>query len=147
MGGLTAAIAAWGYTVANQPGEGLFIDSDWKEEAKREKEKLAAAEAKAAQEGAGKPRFADLLNLMVMQVMASLGGMMGPGGQPMPPDLQAARYFIDLLGLLEEKTRGNLSEEEKQLLEQVLYELRMEWVRITGAMPPSAPSPSAPAGG
>ncbi len=45
-----------------------------------------------------------------------------------PPDLAAASQIIDLLAMLEEKTRGNLTVEERQLLEQLLYELRMRHV-------------------
>jgi hypothetical protein len=45
-----------------------------------------------------------------------------------PPDLEAAAQLIDLLAMLEEKTRGNLTAEERQLLDQVLYELRMRFV-------------------
>jgi uncharacterized protein DUF1844 len=45
-----------------------------------------------------------------------------------PPDLEAAAQLIDLLAMLEEKTRGNLTAEERQLLDQVIYELRMRFV-------------------
>lgn len=53
-------------------------------------------------------------------------GVVAPG----PPDLQAAGQMIDILSLLEEKTRGNLSAEERQLLEMVLYELRLRYVQV-----------------
>ena len=49
-------------------------------------------------------------------------------GQPLEANLLAARQMIDILALLEEKTRGNLSLEERQLLEQILYELRLRYV-------------------
>lgn len=45
-----------------------------------------------------------------------------------PPDLEAAEQLIELLTMLEEKTRGNLTAEERQLLETVLFELRMRFV-------------------
>ncbi len=45
-----------------------------------------------------------------------------------PPNLDAASQVIELLAMLEEKTRGNLTAEERQLLDQVLYELRMRYV-------------------
>jgi len=52
-----------------------------------------------------------------------------PGADvPGPPDLQAAGQMIDILTLLEEKTRGNLSAEERQLLEAVLYDLRLRYI-------------------
>ncbi len=49
-----------------------------------------------------------------------------------PVDLQAAGQMIDILALLEEKTRGNLTAEERQLLEMVLYELRLRFVEAQG---------------
>jgi hypothetical protein len=45
-------------------------------------------------------------------------------------NLDAAQHMIDILGILEEKTRGNLSAEERQLLEQGLYTLRMRFVEV-----------------
>jgi len=49
-------------------------------------------------------------------------------GKAAERNLPAAQQMIDILTLLEEKTRGNLTAEERQLLEQVLYELRMRFV-------------------
>jgi hypothetical protein len=49
-------------------------------------------------------------------------------GQPAEPNLGAAAQMIEILGLIEEKTRGNLTAEERQLLDQILYELRMRYV-------------------
>src|SRR6476659_5270641 len=51
-------------------------------------------------------------------------------GQKSELNLPAAQQMIDILALLEEKTRGNLSAEERQVLEQVLYELRMRYVQL-----------------
>ena len=47
------------------------------------------------------------------------------------PNLDGASQMIEILSLLEQKTRGNLSAEERQLLEQVLYELRMRFVEAS----------------
>jgi uncharacterized protein DUF1844 len=47
------------------------------------------------------------------------------------PNIAAARQLIDILALLEEKTRGNLTAEERQLLEQLVYELRVRFVEAT----------------
>jgi len=49
-------------------------------------------------------------------------------GQTMQPNVEAAKQMIDILSLLELKTRGNLSAEERQLLEQLLYELRLRYL-------------------
>ena len=54
------------------------------------------------------------------------------GGTQAEPNLEGARQMIDILALLEEKTRGNLTAEERQVLEQVLYELRLRFVDVSG---------------
>jgi Domain of unknown function (DUF1844) len=54
-----------------------------------------------------------------------------------PPDLDAAAQLIEIISMLEEKTRGNLSAEERQLIDQVLYELRMRYVEA--AKQPKSP--------
>src|SRR5688500_15315981 len=54
-------------------------------------------------------------------------------------NLAAAQQIIDILSLLEEKTRGNLTAEERQLVEQLLYELRMRYVEVSKSAP-SEPS-------
>lgn len=53
-------------------------------------------------------------------------------GQPAEANLDGASQMIEILALLEQKTRGNLTAEERQLLEQVLYELRMRFVAAQG---------------
>lgn len=61
-------------------------------------------------------------------------------GVPGPVNLPGAQHMIEILGLLEEKTRGNLSAEERQLLEQVLFELRVRFMEAVGtdARPPES---------
>ncbi|HEY7289599.1 MAG TPA: DUF1844 domain-containing protein [Vicinamibacterales bacterium] len=54
-------------------------------------------------------------------------------GQPAEPNMDGASQMIEILSLLEQKTRGNLTAEERQLLEQVLYELRMRFVEAMGS--------------
>lgn len=61
-------------------------------------------------------------------------------GQKHEPNLPAAAQLIDILTLLEEKTRGNLTAEERTVLEQVLYELRMRFVQARSAPPKTSPS-------
>ncbi|MBI4476373.1 MAG: DUF1844 domain-containing protein [Acidobacteria bacterium] len=53
-------------------------------------------------------------------------------GEKQPPNLAAAAQMIDILALLEEKTRGNLTAEERTILEQVLYELRLRFLQLKG---------------
>jgi hypothetical protein len=54
-------------------------------------------------------------------------------GQATEPNLDGAAQMIEILSLLEQKTKGNLTAEERQVLEQVLYELRMRFVEASGA--------------
>ena len=61
-------------------------------------------------------------------------------GQSAPANLQAAQQMIDILALLEEKTRGNLTAEERQFLDQILYELRLRYVEVSKQG--TAPEPS-----
>ena len=61
------------------------------------------------------------------------GDLPDPGsGQKAPLNLEGASQMISILALLEEKTKGNLTAEERQVLEQVLYELRLRFVEVSG---------------
>ena len=54
-------------------------------------------------------------------------------GQPSAPNLDGAAQMIEILSLLDQKTRGNLTADERQMLDQVLYELRLRFVEVSGA--------------
>lgn len=74
-------------------------------------------------------------NALVISLASSAAVHFGDLGDPVtgekqPPNLIAARHAIDLLSILEEKTKGNLTEEEQQVLKQVLVELRMRFVQL-----------------
>lgn len=70
-------------------------------------------------------------NILVLSLSTSALMQMGEATdqEPVEPDFALARQTIDLLGVLEEKTRGNLSGEEERLLQQVLTDLRVRFVR------------------
>jgi len=123
--------------MSEQPDKKIIVDEDWKAEAKREKERLA--EETAQREPLPNPTFAELLNLVTMQALVGLGLVGGPGGERIPPNLEVAKHFIDMLQVLEDKTRNNLTPEEKTLLDQVLYEMRMRYVQVSGG---GAPPPA-----
>ncbi len=65
----------------------------------------------------------------------ALGEVPNPATGEPHADLEQARYLIDILGMLQEKTHGNLTAEESVLLEDLLYELRMKYVAQTGGSP------------
>jgi hypothetical protein len=62
--------------------------------------------------------------------MINLGRVESPDGQRQAPNLPAAKQMIDILGILEEKTRGNLDESERKLLTSLLYDLRVQYVDV-----------------
>jgi|SRR5687767_9650842 hypothetical protein len=65
---------------------------------------------------------------LASSAMCALGAMPAPGGETMALDLDAAHHLIDVLGMLEEKTKGNLDESEQKLLQSLLYDLRVAYV-------------------
>ena len=116
----------------------IHVDDDWKAQARAEKEKLskqeeAAAEAKAQAQRAPlpPPSFTLLVISLVSQARICLADMDNPITKKRQVDLEAAKHHIDMLEMLDAKTSGNLSEEEKKLLDSVLYELRMRYVQMT----------------
>ncbi len=74
--------------------------------------------------------FSALVSYLYTTAMFQLGLMQGPGGERIPPDLVNARRTIDLLEVLQKKTRGNLTPTESKLLEDVLYDLRITFVDV-----------------
>ncbi len=78
--------------------------------------------------------FENLVSYLSTTAMFQMGLLAGPDGERIPPDLVNVRRTIDLLDVVEQKTRGNLSADEAKLLEDVLYELRMTYVEIEKRM-------------
>ena len=60
--------------------------------------------------------------------LIALGKMPGPDGEAHPQDLETARHLIDVLGMLEHKTKGNLEEAEQKLIASLTYDLRVAYV-------------------
>ncbi|PYT04377.1 MAG: hypothetical protein DMF60_15515, partial [Acidobacteria bacterium] len=75
--------------------------------------------------------FLSLANMLAVEAAMHLGLIQAPGEEAPPVDLEAARHLIDMLGMLEIKTRGNLTKEEEDLLERILGDLRMQFVAIS----------------
>jgi Domain of unknown function (DUF1844) len=88
--------------------------------------------------GLGAPRFLDLVESLQVGAMASLGMLQGPDGKRSPVNLPGAKDAIDLLGILQEKTKGNLEKEEEEVLREGLYHLRMAYMAILNAPPGGA---------
>lgn len=153
-------------------GQKIVVDTDWKSQAQAEKERLAAAErAKAARAVPGaapvpgaqaamptetiQPDFFELVRMLATQALMYLGGLPEPESGRRLVILDLAQFHIDLLQVLEQKTKGNLTDQEKDFLARMLYELRMQFVEISKAVaraveegrvrPTAATAPAAPA--
>ncbi len=126
----------------------IIIDDDWKAQAEAEKEKLAeeieakkapapaaavaGEESQPGQEPHQLPPadLSSLINQIAMQAMLALGGYEDPQTKKRTVDLTLAKFHIDMLTVIDEKTAGNRSEPETELLDKVLYEMRMHFVQF-----------------
>lgn len=88
-------------------------------------------------------RFIEFVLMQAQQVALMLGQMPGPDGKAMQPNLPVARIFIDQLDMIREKTRGNLTTEESDLLNKILSDLQMAFVEADKTADAAAPTPSA----
>ena len=122
----------------------LIIDTDWKSQAQAEKERLAqktaaakpaAAPAPGAAPGEGSAEvpqevgIQDVIGLIASGALTYLGFYPDPSGQAVV-SLEYAKLHIDMLAVLEEKTKGNLDANEQRLLDAALYESRMRYVSV-----------------
>ena len=119
----------------------IIVDEDWKSQVQSEKE--AAAKASENKDQAAPDTDADpssmpipeasfslLATTLASQALAAMGQMSAPGTEKVEVNLDMAKHCIDTLGMLEEKTKGNLDADETQLLTGFLHELRMAFVMV-----------------
>lgn len=90
-------------------------------------------------------RFIEFVLMQAQQIALLLGQIPGPDGKPMEPNLPVARLFIDQLEMIREKTRGNLSTEESDILAKVLADLQLAFVEAGAPSAPPAAAAPAPA--
>lgn len=125
----------------------IHIDSDWKSQAQAEKEKLSQQFDQAQQEEAGEAGaaggqsgemppadFKTLVSTMATQALLYMGAIPDPQTQQRIAHPDLARHHIDMLGVIEEKTRGNLDEEEEKMVTQVLNELRQHFTQFSAQL-------------
>lgn len=120
------------------------VDESWKERVELEKQQPGTSasppshpasggqplheEPPRASAGTPEVRFDVFLSGLAMEALIALGDAPHPQTRKTASHLPQARYLIDLLGVLEEKTRGNLSVDEERLLKETLYQLRMRYM-------------------
>jgi hypothetical protein len=119
----------------------IIVDEDWKAEAKREKEVLAKQEdegEKAEQPEQRGPlpvgNLAAIISMLVTQAYFALGALRikGHEQEQKEPDLEMAKYNIDMLETIQERTKGNLTESEEKILKEAIGQLRMAYVKAAG---------------
>jgi hypothetical protein len=123
----------------------LIIDDDWKSQAQAEKERLSEAEAVKAKPAAGAGAgaagaegegelppadFQSLVGMLITQALMYMGGVADRQTGRAVFDPEMSRFYIDLLGVVESKTKGNLSEDESRDLLQALSELRTRYIEL-----------------
>jgi len=121
----------------------IVVDDDWKERAQAEKEDLEKKRKEQAEPEeaalASEDRLPEELppasfSLMVSgfasNALVSLGQFPDPIEKKQVVQLPLAKHYIDMLGILEQKTDGNLDAEEKGMISKILHELRMLYVAV-----------------
>ena len=117
----------------------VIIDEDWKAQAQKEKEALKEQE-KLEHEKKEQPQpqmpeanFSGLVSMLATQAFYALGLIRPEGDEDkkVEPDWAVAKFNIDMLAMLEEKCKGNLTDEEVGLLKSTLDQLRMLFVQLS----------------
>jgi hypothetical protein len=106
------------------------VESQIKEEGKTEgapKEDISAPEGPLAEID-----FTNFVLSLSTSALIQLGEIQDPFTQKSGRNLPLAKQTIDLIGMLKEKTKGNLSPEEEKVIEYILYDLRMKYVKAAG---------------
>ncbi len=118
----------------------IIVDSDWKQQAEREKEELAGKAATSHESTDGPlpaPDFLQHLASLATHAMILLGAVPNPMTGASEYDPAYARHMIDTIAMLRDKAKGNLSAEEEKTIESLLGELRFAWVSVTSRPPES----------
>ena len=118
----------------------IHIDSDWKAQAQAEKQRMVEQSKQekpaAGARGAGRmpdASFQTLVSTIATQALFALGAIPDPRTGQRVAHLDLARHQIDLLGVLEEKTKNNLTPEEEQMLSTTIYELRNTYIQVANS--------------
>ena len=113
----------------------IHIDSDWKAEAQAEKERLAtdSEPEESKSEGLPEANFQTLVSTMATQALFAMGAIPDPRTGQRMVHLDLARHHVDMIGVLEEKSTGNLSEDEQKLVSTTLHELRSTYIQVANA--------------
>ncbi|MBW1676251.1 MAG: DUF1844 domain-containing protein [Deltaproteobacteria bacterium] len=121
-------------TFSPETGEARAAEAQEAEEEKAAEKEAPEGEARpAAEEEAQLPEvnFSTFIFSLSSSAFLHFGEIPDPSSGTKKKNLPMAKHTIDILGMLEKKTRGNLTPDEEQLLENILYDLRMRYVKET----------------
>jgi hypothetical protein len=123
---------------ADQPK--IIVDSEWKSRVETEKKRLKQQEHDQPPPQGELPTasFPVLVSTLASQALVTLGQIPDPYTGKSELHLTAAKHFIDTLAMLAEKTTGNLLPDEAAMLTDVIHQLRLAYVEISGAAAPPA---------
>ena len=125
----------------------IIIDEDWKSQVEAEKEeagaKRDASDAGSSEAGSVSDRehgeiplppadFTTIVSMLATQAMLNLGTLPNPMTGKTDRNLSQAKHAIDLIEVLQEKTKGNCNPQEEAMLHNLLHELRMAYVASQG---------------
>ncbi|MCS6874359.1 MAG: DUF1844 domain-containing protein [Pyrinomonadaceae bacterium] len=112
--------------------EGVVIEKSepQRQEAKREESEAKSVKEEVKAEKKESTLFVSLLSTIAANIATTLGVSPHPVTGQKIVDLETGKYWIDILAMLKEKTKGNLEEEESELLEELLAESRMQYVQM-----------------
>ena len=112
---------------------GKRVDEEWKHKVEAEKERIAEKQDDAEQFATvPEPDFPNLVSNYVTQALIGLGQFPDPISEKREVRLELAKHAIDTLQMLQEKTKGNLTDDEKKQLDAVLYDLRLRFLDAAG---------------
>ncbi|MCX7927556.1 MAG: DUF1844 domain-containing protein [Candidatus Omnitrophica bacterium] len=103
------------------------IDEAWKEKIDKERQQEKQNSDTSNQEGF-EANFSFFISTLALQASIAMGVIDNPVTQQKEENLNQAKLIIDTLGILKEKTKGNLTAEEESLLENILYQLRTQYI-------------------
>lgn len=97
-------------------------------------EEAKAAEGAGGPQDAGAMEFGHFIVMLASTALIHLGEMTDPTARGIERDPEQARRTIDILAMLQAKTKGNLTPEETAILERILHDLRMRYLKAIGYM-------------
>jgi hypothetical protein len=108
------------------------VDEDWKDQVEREKVQAAAGLSEPGPKSKKEDsKFSIFISTLGMQAMVAMGEMADPSTNYKAVNLDQAKYLIDMLGVIQDKTKGNLTVEEGDLINSVVYQLRMKYLELS----------------